>query len=51
MIYKAVMLWLIISEALVIIALMKETTMQEKIEAFFLICGFFLIGILVGVAI
>jgi hypothetical protein len=30
---------------------MKGTTMKEKLEATFLICGFFLIGILVGMAI
>jgi hypothetical protein len=51
MIYRIVMLWLIFSETLLILSLMKGSTVPDKLEASIMIAGFFVIGILLGVAI
>jgi hypothetical protein len=48
MIWQAVMLWLISGEVIWIMILLKGKPMQQKLEALFLIAGFFVIGFIVA---
>jgi hypothetical protein len=49
-VWRIVIIWLIISELIVIYILLKGKPMREKWEALFLIAGFFVIGFIMASA-